>query len=437
MKLLIDTSDHIDHVRVLSEAETLVSYIGQLRDVVERATYDDPESSINLSSDTDLLTLVQACVAEKTTSALKYIFVVGIGGSNLGTKAVYDALYAFEDVLPTNNRPKMLFVDTVDAHMLNTYVQQVIPTITTKDEYVLVTISKSGGTTETLANTEILIDALRRQVGASLDRVVVITDYDYAYWRAALAQGMTCLALPSMVGGRYSVLSAVGLFPLALLGVDIKALRQGALDIRSYCLNIEVAHNPAAQSAVVLVHARAQGKTINDTFVFNSELESLGKWYRQLMGESVGKETTTDGRVVHIGITPTISVGSTDLHSVGQLYLGGPRDKITTFIYSTDSADAPTVPTDRVFPTIVEMIQGKTTADIMQAILGGVQAAYRNHELPFMEVQLASITPYELGAFMQFKMIEMMYVGKLLQVNAFDQPNVESYKIETKRLLEL
>jgi glucose-6-phosphate isomerase len=435
MKLLIDTSDHVDQVQVLAEAVTLTPYIEHLRGVVEQGTYNDPEASINLSSDMVLLGQVQVLVKEKCTPHLKYIFVVGIGGSNLGTKAIYDALYGMHDMVPTR-RPKMIFVDTVNAMMLESYVHDIIATLASKDEYLLVTISKSGGTTETLANTEILIDALHAQLGHSLDRTVVITDEGSAYWQAAQEKELAHLAIPAQVGGRYSVFSAVGLFPLALLGLDTSALRQGACDMRSACLAIDTTQNPAALSAAVLAGAYRTGRYINDNFVFNSELESLGKWYRQLMGESIGKERTVNDEVVHTGLTPTVSIGSTDLHSVGQLYLGGPKDKITTFIYSADTSNALSIPTMRIFPSIVGMITGKKTSDIMNAILKGVQVAYNKNELPFMEVQLAGITPYELGAFMQFKMIEMMYLGKLFNVNPFDQPNVESYKVETKKLLE-
>jgi len=247
---------------------------------------------------------------------------------------------------------------------------------------------------------------------------------------------VTYLTIPKQVGGRYSVLSAVGLFPLCALGVDIDALHQGASDIRSYCLNDDLAHNPAAQSAAVVAYHHQSGKIISDTFVFNSELESLGKWYRQLLGESIGKEHDVDGNQVFTGITPTVSVGSTDLHSVGQLYLGGPKDKLTTFVYSTDESQKLLVPNERTFSSVVEMVNGKTTNDVMSAILEGVKIAYNKQQVPFMSVELASITPYEIGAFMQFKMMEMMYLGKLLNVNPFDQPNVESYKLETKRILE-
>jgi len=169
------------------------------------------------------------------------------------------------------------------------------------------------------------------------------------------------------------------------------------------------------------------------------DFESIPNFLKSTVKAMAGQLILGDlnGKKVNTGLTPTVSVGSTDLHSVGQLYLGGPKDKITTFIYDTNVENAIAVPTKRIFPKVVTMINGKQTSDIMNAILGGIKIAYDKNELPYMEIQFSSINPYEIGAFMQFKMIEMMYLGKLLNVNPFDQPNVESYKIETKQLLEV
>ena len=230
-------------------------------------------------------------------------------------------------------------------------------------------------------------------------------------------------------------MSAVGLFPLLLAGVDIKSLRAGAEGIRAQCLNIDINNNPAAQSALVAQQAYQHGQFVHDTFVFNSELESLGKWYRQLLGESIGKsEIGVD--TAKVGFVPTVSVGSTDLHSVGQLYLGGPARILTTFVHNAKDLQTFAVPKDRLFPKLATMITGKTSADIMSAIMAGTMKAYNAQALPFMEIIFDGITAYELGAFMQFKMIEMMYLGRLFSVNAFDQPAVELYKVETKRILE-
>ncbi len=435
MRLRFDDAKTYDLHEALRSAEGLAEYVSEVNNVADSGSYDAPEASVNLAVDAELRNRVKAVVAKKVTSELKYIFVIGIGGSNLGTKAVYDALYGYRDLEP-ETRPRLVFLDTTNVTILRFYTESILSTLSNVNELLIVSISKSGGTTETIVNTEIFVAAAKKRWKTILERLVVITDDGSAFAQAAYEQHVTYLTIPKQVGGRYSVLSAVGLFPLCALGVDIDALHQGASDIRSYCLNDDLAHNPAAQSAAVVAYHHQSGKIISDTFVFNSELESLGKWYRQLLGESIGKEHDVDGNQVFTGITPTVSVGSTDLHSVGQLYLGGPKDKLTTFVYSTDESQKLLVPNERTFSSVVEMVNGKTTNDVMSAILEGVKIAYNKQQVPFMSVELASITPYEIGAFMQFKMMEMMYLGKLLNVNPFDQPNVESYKLETKRILE-
>jgi len=435
MQLIFNNATTYQADAIAAAAVPLIPYVAEVAAVARAGGYTVPESSINLPVDDQLLQTVETLVMSLVTPTLRYIFVVGIGGSNLGTKAIYDAMFGYQDIAATN-RPQLIFVDTTSATHLQFYIQQIISALQQSDEYLVFTISKSGGTTETLANTEILLAALHAQVGDPAPRTIVVTDEDSDFCRAAEHAGMQYLTIPPLVGGRYSVLTAVGLAPLLALGVDVAALRQGAADMRTSCLETEVAQNPAVQGAAFLAHARQAGYVIHDTFVFNSELESLGKWYRQLLGESIGKAHDVHGTVVHQGITPTVSVGSTDLHSVGQLYLGGPKDKVTAFVTSQVGSDTLVVPAERVFPGVVPMIDGQSPSSIMAAILGGVTVAYNDAELPFVEIQLAGSTPYELGAFMQYKMFETMYLGRLLAVNPFDQPNVESYKRITKSLLE-
>ena len=144
------------------------------------------------------------------------------------------------------------------------------------------------------------------------------------------------------------------------------------------------------------------------------------------MGESVGK----DGK----GITPTVSIGSTDLHSMGQLYLGGIKDKFFTFISAENKGADISVPQEPLLEILNE-VEEKTTSEIMDAILGGVKIAFLKNDLPFMEIILDDISPHSLGQFMQLKMMEMMFLGNLMGVNAFDQPSVESYKQETRKIL--
>ena len=435
MQVHLSKNTQTDMPAVLERAATLAPEIEAITTVVAESTLDNPHASVNAPTDTTTIEAVKQLVTTYAEDTLRYIFVVGIGGSNLGTKAIYDALYGYTNN-STNDRPVMIFLDTNNDAHLTYYLETVVPTLQDSKEYVVVPVSKSGGTTETIMNTELLVAALQKSDVYAPERVVAITDAESALDTGAAAAGWQRLHIPDQVGGRYSVLTAVGLFPLALVGVDIDELLHGAIDMRGFCLLPEVAHNPAAQSASFLSLARESGHIIHDSFFFHTELESMGKWYRQLTGESIGKEKNIHGDTVHTGFTPTVSIGSTDLHSVGQLYLGGPQDKVTSFIYSSDTSAVHQMPTDRVLPDVVSMIAGASSHDVRTAIIAGTQVAYQKQQLPYMEIEFAKISAYELGAFMQYKMLEMMYLGALLEVNPFDQPNVESYKIETKQLLE-
>jgi glucose-6-phosphate isomerase len=248
--------------------------------------------------------------------------------------------------------------------------------------------------------------------------------------------GIKTLEIPEKVGGRFSALSPVGLFPLLCAGVDVEALLHGAEDMLGKCISDNLKKNVAMQSAAVLYLLRKKGKTIHTTFMFHPELRSLADWYRQLLAESIGKKENNRGDIIQVGITPETAVGSTDLHSMGQLYLGGPKDKLTTFVSAHTLGGIVSVPENRVFPSIVKSIHDRSAEEVMDAILKGTKEAYIKGELPFMEIEFEDVSPYELGSYMQFKMCEIMYLGKLLNINAFNQPNVEDYKIETKSLLE-
>lgn len=433
MNFSFRTTSGLDAAKIRSTATRLSSYVERLRNVADDGGYSADESSINLPFDKDLLDAVTRVCKDKVTKKLKYVVVIGIGGSKLGTKAIYDARCGFFDVVEPNCLPKLLFVDTTHAAFLDRFEQFLHDEVRHPEEIIVNAISKSGGTTETAANTEVILKMLEARWKKAKDRLVVTTDIGSKLWNSAEEQGIALLPVPKSVGGRYSVFSPVGLFPLMAVGMDVKRLLDGARQMRDVCLEKDPTKNPALASAAILHLQSKRGKTINDNFFFDPELESLGKWYRQLMGESVGKEKDRSGKTVHAGITPTVSIGSTDLHSMGQLYLGGPLDKLTTFVRA-DSTSHIRTPGRLAFP-LVNGIAGKRIVDIMRAIYGGVTSAYRKKKLPFTEIRLADTSERSLGEFLQFKMMEIMYLGKLMNVNAFDQPNVELYKTETKKLL--
>jgi len=396
--------------------------------------YNDSRASINLPDDKDMLARVKQVVEDKSQLKPEYLVVVGTGGSNLGTIAVQEAVLGklYNQLDPAI---KVLYADTTDSDYINNIIQLIEPALK-RDGSVLVNgISKSGTTTETIANFEIILNLLRRYMKDYERYVVVTSDKGSKLWNLALKKGFDVLEVPKMVGGRYSVLSSVGLFPLGLLGLDIDQLLEGARFTRDLCIQSDIEKNPAAICAAVKHLHYSEGKNIFDLFLFSNDLESVGKWHRQLMAESLGKEFNKKGERVNIGITPTVSIGSTDLHSMAQLYLGGPYDKFTSFVCVEKNNWDINVPRLEGYSELVSGIQGKSLKTIMDAILEGTKKAFRKDKRPFVEITLPDKSEGSVGQFLQFKMIVTIYLGYLLNVNPFDQPDVESYKKETREIL--
>ncbi|MBU0496630.1 MAG: hypothetical protein KKC68_04560 [Candidatus Thermoplasmatota archaeon] len=397
--------------------------------------YNDPHASLNLMTDKNLIYQIQKLKKEKQPLNPQYILIIGIGGSNLGTQAIQEALLGRHYNLK-KSRPKILYADTVDPDAL-TDIQTIIEPIFQNGGNILyVLVSKSGGTTETIANFEQLLAILKKYKKDYEKYIVAITDKDSRLWQYAQKQGFSLLEIPVQVGGRFSVFSPVGLFPCAMLNIDIEHLLSGAQIMRNACLETTIEKNPAALSALLMYAHRLQGIQIHDLFLFCSDFESLGKWYRQLLGESIGKEYDVNKTQIFEGITPTISIGSTDLHSMAQIYLAGPYDKFTTFIRIKIFNTNPTIPHNTSPDSLIPSIQGKPLSTIMDAILTGTQTAYKKRNRPYMEITFPDKSAYSIGQFLQMKMIEIIYLGYLLNINPFDQPNVEEYKIETKKILD-
>lgn len=368
----------------------------------------------------------------KELGKIEYLVVVGIGGSNLGTMAVTEAILGRMHNL--TKQPKAFFVDTVDSDSLNETLSIIEPELKKGRKAVINGVSKSGATTETIANFEILVSLLKKHCKNYQKYVFITTDYGSKYWELAQAEGFTALEIPKKTGGRYSVFSPVGLFPLAVLGIDIKKLLKGAFEMKQKCIS-QTIDNPAAISAIIQYIHYKTGKNISDIFLFSNDLESTGKWHRQLIAESIGKEFDNNGKRVFTGITPTVSIGSTDLHSMAQLYLGGPYDKHTTFVSVKKNKTELKTPAMEEYDNLVANIQTKKLSTIMDAIFHGVKTAFVKQKRPFTEITLEDKSEHSLGQFLQFKMIETMYIGFLMNVNPFDQPNVEQYKEETRRIL--
>jgi glucose-6-phosphate isomerase len=420
---------------------TLASYeyalLEELNRVQEAAKgqYESDYASINLSLDNNHLRTAKRLATKYARTTL--LIVVGIGGSNLGTIAVQEAILGKQHNIAPGKRPRVLYADTVDPEAMARTNALLDAELKRGGKALINIISKSGGTTETVANFEILLATLQKHKGKKANEfVVVTTDNDSHLMHFAKENKFTVLPMPKKVGGRYSVLSLVGLFPLAVLGIDIKKLMDGAAHMRAECLKSEHAQNPAIVRAAMLANAYRNNKRIADNFYCKTDLESVGKWYRQLMGESIGKEWNRDRtKQVHMGITPTVSIGSTDLHSMAQLYFGGPNDKFFTLVTIEHWREDPRVPDMHAYDALVPHIQKRDLSFIMNAIADSVAITLYKRQRPYCRIRLHDCKEGSIGALLQMHMMEMIYLAAILDVNPFDQPNVEEYKIETKRIL--
>lgn len=391
-----------------------VAYLEKLQSIYTQKNYAAQEASICLPGDESMLKAIEQ-VREVLGHELRAVVVIGIGGSNLGTRAVYEACAG--TTLP------LFFLDTCDAwtmHQVLTSLQSLH--ISSWKELSVLCVSKSGTTTETIANFSAMLLQLTDWLGSPVQScIVMIADQDSSAHELSKQSGYCFLPIPHNVGGRFSVLSAVGLLPLLLSGVSVSTLLQGAqAQLEEDCSTA----SKAAVYASFLFNALEQGKSIHDFFIFEPRLETLGKWLRQLYAESLGK----DGK----GMLPTVSIGSNELHSVVQYYFGGKLDLVTSFISTTGEED---YPTSDVGVSLVEGIQGKSLNTIKAAILEAVKTTYTRKEIPYASLHLSELNAANLGAFLQFQMTTVMILGHLMDVNTFDQPDVEEYKKDLRAKL--
>jgi len=402
-----------------SAEESLNSIIPAITD----STYTSNEGSLHLPFDESILQEVELCLAPFYPQEVTDVVLIGIGGSNLGAVAVYEAV---------GSNKRLHTLDTVSAKKLHKTIE-VLKKIPAK-QILIFAISKSGTTTETVANLETLLAGLAETHGDMRSRLITITDKDSALWKASEDSNIAHLEIPKMVGGRYSVFSSVGLAPLVALDIDVTSLLSGAKSALFSAAKDSSLHPATVSAGFTFAHLQISYTTHN-SFFFHPELESVGKWYRQLTGESLGKELNLKGEVVHSGIVPIVSIGSTDLHSMAQLYFGGPKEIMHQVVSTKTHKFSATVPTKPLLSNLNKMIEDQDLNTILEAIVQGTLTACHKTERPCLHIELAEINEYTIGEYLATRMLETMMLARLMNVNAFDQPNVEAYKTETKRLL--
>ncbi|MDP3741892.1 MAG: hypothetical protein Q8R15_01110 [Candidatus Micrarchaeota archaeon] len=323
------------------------------------------------------------------------------------------------------SKKKLLWLDAIDADSLAAVKNAMQNTLAAKT--LLIVISKSGNTTETIANFQTVY-----KKGVN---VVVISSSGSPLHNLAISSTFKHLEIPYAAGGRYSVFSNVGLFPLAVMGIDVEKLAKGAKRGALASLSLNWKQNPALVMATLLYLHHKNGKHLHEHFFFANNLESLGKWYRQLLGESIGKELNLQGKTVHEGITPIVAT-AVDLHSQAQLYFGGKNNRLYSVV-EVEKQKGFAISLVKKAADIVPEIRGKQTVEVVSAIASGFKKILAVYKRPFVEIKFSELSEEEIGEYMQVQMVTVILLAHLLNVTPFDQPNVEDYKKETKRQLIL
>jgi glucose-6-phosphate isomerase len=349
----------------------------------------------------------------------------GIGGSALGAQALQTAL-----------RPKskrLVVFDNVDPEGVAARLAALDARRT-----VVAAITKSGSTAETTANLLVLMQWMRRRLGARhVQRWTAITDPEKGDLLAlARRLDIPTLHIPPNVGGRFSVLTAVGLVPAAFLGLDVPALMQGARDMRAHCWSAPPAENLGVMGAVLLhLFATERQRRIQVVMPYADALLHLADWYRQLWAESLGKRLDRMGRVVETGQTPVTSMGATDQHSQVQLYVEGPPDKILTFLEVEAWREEVVIP--RLFGDLASTsyLGGKRLGELLRAELRGTEAALTTAGRPNFTYKLPRVSAHVMGQLIYLFEFQTALSGELYGIDAFDQPGVEAGKVAAYALM--
>ena len=364
------------------------------------------------------------------------ILVLGIGGSALGGLAVTEALlkpfWNQLDKTQRNNFPKIYFLDNIDPDTINGLLQ----IIDLKRTLVNV-ITKSGDTAETMAQYMFLKDLMQKELGDDYRKhIVATTDKKMGILRQLADQeGYKTFFVPDDIGGRFSVFSAVGLVPFALVGLNIDKIINGIKDMDLALKNTDISKNIAAQSALIhFLMDTEKGKNQSVIMPYSSRLRYIPDWFIQLWAESLGKEYNKKDEKVNIGPTPIKAIGATDQHSLFQLFNEGPNNKLITFI-RVDSFDT-TLDIPKIFEyTGIGYLGGKTINALLNAEADSTKVSLADNSRPTMTITIEKIDEYNIAQLLYLLEVQTAIAGELYNINAFNQPGVEQSKNYTYALM--
>ena len=390
---------------------------------------------MNLGYSEETVWLVKEYAA-MTQGLFENILVLGIGGSALGGMAICEALLKpYWNVLTEEQRnkfPRIFFLDNIDPDQIN----GLLDILDLKKTLVNV-ITKSGSTAETMSQFMILKNRLQEEIGDNYVRhIVATTDQNAGILRQiSNEEGYKTFVIPDDVGGRFSVFSAVGLLPFALVGIDIEEMMQGVKDMDLALKNTDVRHNIAAQNALIHYLMDTQkGKNMTVMMPYSSKLRYVSDWFVQLWAESLGKEKYVDETKINIGQTPIKAVGVTDQHSQIQLYNEGPNNKIINFIRVKEFDSTVDIP--KIFEfTGVGYLGGKTVNELINAEADATKVSLVDYQRPNVTITMDKINPYNMGQLLYMFEVQTAIAGELYGIDTFNQPGVEQAKNYTYALM--
>jgi glucose-6-phosphate isomerase len=367
--------------------------------------------------------------AADLSSRVDYVVVIGIGGSYLGAKFFIEAMSdSFEWLQTPNGKPRIIFAG---QNIVEDYLSELCTLLKNKN-FGIIVISKSGTTTEPAIAFRILREMLEKQAGKeeSVKRIIAITDKEKgALKKVASNEGYKTFVIPDDVGGRFSVLTPVGLLPIAVAGYDIRNFISGALEMeKNTGIDKSMAENPAALYAATRTALYKSGKKIEILANYHDKLVYLSEWWKQLFGESEGK----DGK----GIFPASVYFTADLHSMGQYIQEGERHIFETVISVKKSSSHLVIPKDEDNYDQLNYIAGKRVSEVNKMAEIGTMLAHVDGGVPNIRIEIEEINEYNLGLLVYFFEKACGISGYLINVNPFNQPGVEAYKKNMFALLE-
>ena len=380
---------------------------------------------------------VKALAAE-IGGACENFVVLGIGGSALGNIALQTALNPYLYNLDAKQRkgPRLFVFDNVDPHQLGSFLDWVGDKL---DKTVFNIISKSGRTAETAAQMMVVFEMIAKKLGPDglKKQVIATTDPKEGTLRKiADKAGLRTLEVPDGVGGRWSVLSPVGLLSAAVCGIDIDGLLAGARQMDARCSEENFLKNPAALNAAINWHFYNRGKHISVMMPYSHSLKDMSDWYRQLWAESLGKTNDLKGNKVFVGPTPVNALGATDQHSQVQLYREGPNDKLFTFLQVKEfNRDVVIGPAPDVAPEL-GYLAGQPMSRLLNAEKSATEYALLYDKRPCLTVLFDSIDASTIGQFIYLFEVTTSIAGLLFGIDAYDQPAVELGKDATFALMD-